>query len=305
MEKDDRQVFVNKRMEEISGYTQVDLSGSENNFRTIAENANDGIVLIGAQGNFIYANRCFAEASGYNLDELLTFGFEKLADPSEREILWQRLQRRIRGEPVPDRYETKLINKAGQAVPVEVTASKISWRGQPVSLIIVRDITAHKQMEAGLIREQLKLESRVKERTQELVDTNKALSVLARNIDRKWEVVQKETAKMVTAKILPIIEAFQENKAFTTFRAELNVLQAYLKTLTHAPKTDPGIIFSLSGAELRVATMIKNGFTSPEISRLLSVSEDTVKTHRRNIRKKLKISNSKINLTTYLRSKMK
>jgi DNA-binding CsgD family transcriptional regulator len=171
-------------------------------------------------------------------------------------------------------------------------------------MMIVRDITSQKQTEAELIREQIKLEHLVKERTKELVETNKALSVLARNIDRKRERGLEKTIRTVNSKILPIIEQFQNNKAFSKHRPEIDVVKAYLNELTAGSKDEPGVIFILSNAELRVATMIKNGFSSPEIARLLSVSLDTVKTHRKHIRRKLNISNFKINLTTYLRAKI-
>jgi DNA-binding CsgD family transcriptional regulator len=53
-----------------------------------------------------------------------------------------------------------------------------------------------------------------------------------------------------------------------------------------------------------VAVMVKNGLTSQKIADMLYISLDTVKTHRKNIRKKLKIQNSKVNLTSYLRSRL-
>jgi DNA-binding CsgD family transcriptional regulator len=187
---------------------------------------------------------------------------------------------------------------------VDVTASRTIWHELPVCMLIVRDITSQKQTEAELIRAQVKLENRVKERTKELVETNKALSILARNIDRKRERGEDKTIRTVNSKILPIIEQFQKNKVFIKYRPEIDVVKAYLKELTVGSKDEPGVIFILSNAELRIATMIKNGFSSPEIARLLSVSLDTVKTHRKHIRRKLNISNSKINLTTYLRAKI-
>ena len=159
-------------------------------------------------------------------------------------------------------------------------------------------------MEMNLLREQVKLENRVKERTKELINTNKALSVLARNIDQKRERVQENTARTVNSKILPIIEQFRENEAFAKHRTEIDVLRAHLNGLTTNSIDEHGVILILSNAELRVATMIRNGFTSPEIARLLSISQDTVKTHRKNIRRKLNINNAKINLTTYLRAKI-
>jgi len=55
---------------------------------------------------------------------------------------------------------------------------------------------------------------------------------------------------------------------------------------------------------LRIASMIKNGISSEEIARHLYISPSTVKTHRRNIRKKLNIHNSGMNLRAYLESQL-
>jgi PAS domain S-box-containing protein len=277
---------------------------SVENFKTLAENANDGIILIEESGNIVYVNRWFGKICGYRVAELLRCGVDKLIDVGERDVHLKKLRGRFAGEHFPIRYETKFLTKSGHALPVDVAASRTIWREQPACMMIVRDITSQKQTEAELIREQVKLENRVKERTKELVETNKALSVLARNIDRKREKGQDKIIRTVNSKILPIIEQFQKNKAFTKHRPEIDVVKAYLKELTAGSKDEPGVIFILSNAELRVATLIKNGFSSPEIARLLSVSLDTVKTHRKHIRKKLNISNSKINLTTYLRAKL-
>jgi len=138
----------------------------------------------------------------------------------------------------------------------------------------------------------------------ELVDTNKALSVLARNIDRKREDVQKQIATTVNSKILPIIEELRNDQPLMKHQAELDILRSYLKELTPDLQNGAGVIFALSATELRVAAMIKNGLTSQQIAVTLHVSLDTVKTHRKNIRKKLKLSNSQVNLATYLRAKM-
>jgi len=281
------------------------LINSEKSFRALAENANDGIILIEMDGNIVYVNNCFGKISGYNDLGHQKSNINKLIKTTEREKLWERLRGRLGENPVQDRCELNLTTKSGWAVPVEVTASKTIWQGQPAFMMVVRDITSQKQTEANLISEQIKLEYDVKVCTKQLMETNNALSVLASNIDHKGEETQKQTARIINSKILPIIERFQKSKDFAKHWTEFDILKAHLKELTSHPTDGPAAIFMLTTAELRVASMIKNGFNNPEIARQLSVSLNTVKTHRRNIRKKLYIRNSKINLASYLRAKMR
>jgi DNA-binding CsgD family transcriptional regulator len=55
---------------------------------------------------------------------------------------------------------------------------------------------------------------------------------------------------------------------------------------------------------MRVAVMVKNGLTSQKIADMLNVSLHTVKSHRKNLRKKLNIQKSDISLGAYLKSKI-
>jgi DNA-binding CsgD family transcriptional regulator len=48
--------------------------------------------------------------------------------------------------------------------------------------------------------------------------------------------------------------------------------------------------------------MIKSGMRTKEIAQLRGVSTATVNRHREHIRRKLRITNNEVNLTTYLQS---
>ena len=89
------------------------------------------------------------------------------------------------------------------------------------------------------------------------------------------------------------------NSVFKRMEAEWRNINQY--NLKQGDTKSHDVIVSLSSMELRVALMIKRGFDSEEIARLLHISPDTIKTHRRSIRKKLGIRNSKINLSFCLK----
>jgi DNA-binding CsgD family transcriptional regulator len=246
--------------------------------------------------------------------------------------LTQRQKMRLASGPNLPAYETIFVKKKGGEFPVEVTDSKTVWQGQVAVLRIIRDITRRKRLEDALGKVHTELENRLRERTTELmttankleqkqrelmchkldlekastelVQTNTALSVLARNIDRKREEVEKKIAHMISSRIMPLVEELQNAGLSKESRTNLEVLTAYLRDLTPEATRGHNVIISLSATELRVAIMIKDGFSSDEIARLLFISAHTVKTHRRSIRKKLKIKNKNINLASYLKSKL-
>jgi DNA-binding CsgD family transcriptional regulator len=56
----------------------------------------------------------------------------------------------------------------------------------------------------------------------------------------------------------------------------------------------------LTPREIEICNMVKSDITSKEISKLLNISPQTIVKHRKNIRKKLGISNKNINLTSFL-----
>ena len=309
------------------------LRQSEESFRTIADNASEVIfVALGVQGPHVFANRRASEISGYSVSELMTMGPAQLVPAEEYSRIRRHLGRSLKGNPVPETYQTGLRRQDGRIVPIELTGSRILWNGQPAVLITLRDISIFKSIEGEWRNINQDLERRVQERTRELMEaarkledkqnelsahklhiervnkeliqTNTALSVLARNIDRKRDELEKKIARIVSSQILPIIDELRGDRVPEKSLAKLDVLAAYLDDLAPGATKGHDVIVSLSSMELRVAVMIKREFGSEDIARLLHLSPHTVKTHRRSIRKKLGIRNSKINLSSYLKLKL-
>lgn len=138
----------------------------------------------------------------------------------------------------------------------------------------------------------------------QLMETNDALSVLARNLDATRRESEKRIVQRTRTLIIPIIEKLQYEKNLKKYRIEFDLLVDYIGNLTSDLANDIKVATALSAAELRVASMIKNGMSSEDIAEHLNLSVFTIKTHRKNIRKKLKLKNSGVNLKSYLESEM-
>jgi PAS domain S-box-containing protein len=140
-----------EREEEKRRKTEGLLHESEETFRALAENANDGIMVAVGPGVHVFANRRAAEITGYSVDELVKLRIRDLSHPDEftrREQ--ERYKKILAGEPVETQYETFIVKKDGKNVPIEVTSAKTDWKGQSSDLVLIRDISARRQAEEAL-----------------------------------------------------------------------------------------------------------------------------------------------------------
>ncbi len=138
----------------------------------------------------------------------------------------------------------------------------------------------------------------------QLMETNNALTVLARNLENTRKESERRMFQKTRTLILPVLDKIMQARGMKKYRTDLDMLAGYILNLTSDFSTDVKMSASLSSTEVRIASMIKNGMSSEEIARHLNISHYTVKTHRKNIRKKLKLLNSGVNLRAYLESEM-
>jgi PAS domain S-box-containing protein len=134
---------------DITDWKKADdaLRESEGTFKALAENANDGILVAVTEEAHTYANRRVCEMLGYSVTELQKSSIKDLVVPDEAATLIERFRKRLLGEDIPQQYVTSLLHKDGKNVPVEISAAKTSWHGQPADLVIIHDITERKRAE--------------------------------------------------------------------------------------------------------------------------------------------------------------
>ncbi|MCD6379553.1 PAS domain S-box protein, partial [bacterium] len=88
-----------------------ELIESEKKYRTIVENAHEGIMIVDNDYKITYVNDELCRIFQYDREELLGFDFTEVIDGEGREIVIDRYKRRQAGEDVPNRYEFNVFRK--------------------------------------------------------------------------------------------------------------------------------------------------------------------------------------------------
>jgi len=125
------------------------LRESEIQFRTLAESMS-AVVFIYQGEHIRYANPAAETLTGYSGEELAHMQFWDFIHPDFRELVKERGLARQRGEPVPTRYEVKIIAKNGEERWFDITAGVATFEGKPAGLATAFDITDHKRIETAL-----------------------------------------------------------------------------------------------------------------------------------------------------------
>ncbi len=116
----------------------------------ILDNAHDGIMVVLPGHVPVYANKCICEMTGYSKEDLFQLKHLALIHPDERKKVQMIFDRRLECGKAENNYETMLVTKNRRSIPVEITGSRISWKGQKACLLIIRDIRTRKRREEKL-----------------------------------------------------------------------------------------------------------------------------------------------------------
>ena len=318
--------------------TEETLRESEERYRLLLEFSPDPIVVYNMQGEATYVNPAFEQTFGFSGDEVLGKQIDFVPDESWPETK-DAIEKMLSGKKI-DLFETKRLTKDGRVLGVQISSTLYRNRdGKPVgNIVILRDISALKQVEQVLKKYHDHLEELVEARTAELAKTNTQLEQEIEERKRAEEALRKREVELeaqshhleevntalkvllkqrehdkkelgenvlsnVTELISPYVERLNKSRLNTNQKTLINIMESNLKNII-----SPFIsklssrYFNFTPMEIKVANLVKEGKTNKEIAELLCLSKNTILFHRHNIRSKLRLKNKKINLRSHLLS---
>ena len=112
------------------------------------DNAADGIIWIDADSKIFYGNSAACELLGYSFEELITLSISDIDihfSPQQWQGHWQEIQ-----GVQPLTLESQHRTKGGHVYPADVTISHLAWANQDCNVMVFRDISERKRVEAEL-----------------------------------------------------------------------------------------------------------------------------------------------------------
>ncbi|MEJ2168124.1 MAG: PAS domain S-box protein [Desulfobacterales bacterium] len=277
------------------------LRDSEEKYRTIIENIEDGYYEVDLAGNFTFFNDAMAKITGYTRDELMGMNNRRIMDEYTARQVYEVFNTVYQTGMATKAFDWELITKDGSRRIIEVSVTlRKDLNANPAGFMgIARDITDRRRYVEILEAREKELENK----TRDLEELNTALKVLLERRERDKTEIEETVINNVNDIVMPFLERAKAKAAGKQLLDYLTVLEHNLQQITssffHKLSTRYA---NLTTTEIEVANLVKNGKSIKEIADMLNVSAKTVEVHRMNIRKKMGIANTKTSLRTHLLS---
>ncbi len=146
-------------------------------------------------------------------------------------------------------------------------------------------------------------EKNLQQKNEKLKQLNTTLNTLLEKRDKDRLELEQSLTLNIKEMVLPYIEQIRNAGSAAKRSRLLDVVEMSLNAISsrfaHSLSTAQ---LGLTPAEMKVAAFVRQGKSTKEIAELVGTSEKTVKNQRLAIRKKMGISNKKVNLRSYLQS---
>lgn len=147
--------------------------------------------------------------------------------------------------------------------------------------------------------ERLWLEKQRDEEKRKLEEANVALKNLVSARDEEKQTAKENIALNIERNIMPLLEEIKKTEGINQIKVAH--LENNLRNLTSDfYRRMVCLKYNLTPTEIEVCRLIHAGYPGKKIAEVLGVAYETVRSHKKNIRRKLELNNTQANLKTIL-----
>lgn len=308
VKKEDGTTMIRMTLTDITKHKK-----SEDALRIMATafEAQEGIMITDEHNRIIRVNHAFCRLTGYSAAEVLGKNasiisswehdsdfFKSVFETISRDKHWQ-------GEIWNQRKNREIFPS------IMTITAVIDSQGRTTNFVgSFLDITLQKHADNVIEDARQQLEQKIEDIATELAavkgdseNLNTALKVITKMRSTESFEVKNTLKEELNQRVLPFLQSLKNDNEDQTQLTLINTLEKNLQQLILSygnPSTIASLYRSLTPKEMQVAKMVRDGVSTKEIAASLSLSEETIGVHRKNIRKKLGLGNNGENLRSYL-----
>ena len=144
-------------------------------------------------------------------------------------------------------------------------------------------------------------EKELKDKSAALKEVNTALNVLLKNREEDQLDMENVIVANVKDLVMPFLEKLSHSQLDEKQVTYVEIIQANIANIV-SPflRQIPMKFFDLTPTEIQIADLVRKDKTTKEIAQILNASSKTIEAHRNRLRKKLGLTNQRIQLRDYL-----
>lgn len=198
-----------------------------------------------------------------------------------------------RADDFSPQIETMFQHRDGSLLLIRCWRKIIEWDenyGPAIMVGLCLNIVFHSRLEQSLASARAELRRK-----------NIALQEVIAGVEHEKNKVKKIVYDKLSYGLSPIISRLKKNKSgLDLLLLEMieNVIEAAGEELF---SRQDKVVLKLSPREIQICLLVKNGLSVKEIAQFYNLSQRTIDKHRENIRKKLGLHGSAVNLVSFLR----
>jgi PAS domain S-box-containing protein len=256
-------------------------------FHTLFESVHDCALLLDGDFKILAANarslRLFPDFAG-----LVGRDCRTLVMPRDRGEFDEALRTIGVGKAWSNPAE--LRGERGAGIPATVTVRRVDLNTSSMYHVIFRDLSRRVSLEEDL-----------QQREAEMEDMSIALKQVIKSVEEEKQELKDELAQQVREQVLPFLERIADEECSDVRMSYKTAIQDQIAEFVEGSteKFDP-VLFRLTPREIEICRLIQLGRKGKEIAEMLSISFETLQTHRKNIRRKLGIKGRTVSLYSYL-----
>jgi PAS domain S-box-containing protein len=215
---EDSLLRAQRDLEKLLNHRKAKLDESEKLYQSLIETSPDAITVTDLVGNLIMVNKQAAALHGFNsVREMVKSGktaFDFIASEDMQRAI-ENIKKTLEMGSIRN-AEYLLLKRDGTTLPAELSASIFTdQKGQPKGFIgVIRDVTKRKRAEDALKTAYDEMESRVEQRTADLLASNEKLKDVIKECNLAQDALKKseELFRIVTEGALAGVYIVQDGK---------------------------------------------------------------------------------------------